>query len=139
MKLAVGQTASYDKTITEESVLRFAELSGDSNPLHVDEKYAKQTRFGRPIAHGALTFAIISAALGTKLPGTGAIFLKQSIEFIKPVYFGDTITATVEVSSILEEKELVTLSTECTNQRGELIARGEATMLYHEANHPRQE
>jgi len=133
MRLTVGQKASFSKTITKESVLRFVELTGDSNPLHVNEVYAKQTRFGKPVAPGAFTFAIISATLGTRLPGPGAIYLRQSIEFIKPVYFDDTITATVEVSSILEEKGLVNLTTECTNQHGVQVARAEAGILYPDA------
>jgi len=133
LELAVGQKASYSRTITEYDVLRFADITGDLNPLHVDESYARHSRFGTRIAHGALTFGLISAAIGTRLPGAGTIYRTLSLEFIKPVYFDDTITATVEIAAIFEDKGVVTLKTQCTNQRGEIVARGEAVVLHADA------
>lgn len=129
-KFSIGQTASFSKTITEPAVRTFAEISGDHNPLHLDEAYAKQTRFGARIAHGALTAGIISAAIGNELPGVGSIYLSQMTKFVKPVYFGDTITATVEITAIRTDKGIVTLKTICTNQKNEMVADGEA-MVFH--------
>jgi 3-hydroxybutyryl-CoA dehydratase len=129
-KFSIGQTASFSQTITEHAVRTFAEISGDHNPLHLDEAYAKQTRFGARIAHGALTAGIISAAIGNELPGVGSIYLSQMTKFVKPVYFGDTITATVEITAIRTDKGIVTLKTICTNQKNEMVADGEA-MVFH--------
>jgi 3-hydroxybutyryl-CoA dehydratase len=95
MALEIGQKATFGKRITEHDVQAFAEISGDKNPLHVDAAYAGQSRFGARIAHGALVFGLISAALGTELPGPGTIYLSQTVKFVKPVYFDDTIVATV--------------------------------------------
>ncbi len=131
MPFVIGQKASFSKQITERDVATFAEISGDKNPLHLDDTYAKQTRFGARIAHGAFTFALISAALGMNLPGPGTVYMSQSLKFVKPVYLNDTITATVEITAIRAEKGIVTLKTECANQRGEKIAEGEA-VVFHE-------
>ncbi len=131
-QFTVGQKASFSKQITERDVVTFAEISGDKNPLHLDAAYAKQTRFGARIAHGAFTFALISAALGTELPGPGTVYMSQSLKFIKPVYLDDTITATVEITALRADKGIVTLKTECANQRGEKIAEGEA-VVFHES------
>lgn len=125
----VGESASLTRTITEDDVVAFACLTGDTNPLHLDEAYARTTRFGRRIAHGLLTAGLISALLGTELPGPGAIYLEQSLRFLEPVYPGDTITATVEVTAYREDKGLVTLRTECFNQQGEQVLTGEAVLL----------
>lgn len=125
----VGESASLTRTITEDDVVAFARLTGDTNPLHLDEAYARTTRFGRRIAHGLLTAGLISALLGTELPGPGAIYLEQSLRFLEPVYPGDTITATVEVTAYREDKGLVTLRTECFNQQGEQVLTGEAVLL----------
>jgi 3-hydroxybutyryl-CoA dehydratase len=132
MTFSIGQKASFSKSITEQDVATFAEISGDKNPLHLDDEYAKQTRFGARIAHGAFTFALISAALGTELPGPGTVYMSQSLKFIKPVYLDDTITATVEITALRADKGIVTLKTECANQRGEKIAEGEA-VVFHES------
>ena len=132
MTFSIGQKASFTKQITERDVATFAEISGDKNPLHLDDAYAKQTRFGARIAHGAFTFALISAALGTELPGPGTVYMSQSLKFIKPVYLDDTITATVEITALRADKGIVTLKTECANQRGEKIAEGEA-VVFHES------
>jgi len=127
--LYVGATASWSKTITSADVRAFAALSGDENPLHLDEAFARNTRFGRPIVHGMLVASLISAVLGQQLPGPGTIYLSQSLEFLRPVYPGDTITATVEVIHVREDKPVVTLIARCTNQNGEEVVRGEAVVL----------
>ncbi len=129
MMLRVGDRASYTKTITAEDIRAYAELTGDKNPLHLDENYARNTRFGRVIAHGMLTASLISAVIGTKLPGPGAIYLEQRLRFTKPVYPGDTVTAEVEVVEFREEKGVVRLRTDCLNQRGERVIEGEAVLL----------
>lgn len=130
--LSIGQTASLTKTVTEADISLFAGATGDFNPLHIDEEFAKRTRFGERIAHGFLTAGLISAVLGTRLPGPGSIYLSQSLNFHKPVRIGDTITATVEVSAYNEEKRIVTLETNCYNQDGVVVLSGEAVVLLEE-------
>jgi 3-hydroxybutyryl-CoA dehydratase len=124
-----GQSASFTKTISEADVVLFAGISGDFNPLHIDEEYARQSRFGRRIAHGLLSAGLISRVLGMQLPGPGAIYLKQDLKFLAPVFIGDTITATVEVLSYREDKYIVTLQTDCINQHGQKVLTGEAVLL----------
>ncbi len=131
--LAVGAKASLGKTITERDVRAFADVSGDHNPLHLDADYARQTRFGARIAHGAFSAALISAVLGNVLPGEGTVYLSQSLKFLKPVFFDDTITATAEITAIRADKGIVTLKTTVTNQRGEVVADGEAVVLNEKA------
>jgi 3-hydroxybutyryl-CoA dehydratase len=125
----IGERASFSKTISEEDVRAFASLTHDFNPLHLDAEYASRTRFGRPIAHGILTAGLISTVLGTRLPGTGAIYLNQTLKFLAPVYHGDTITATVQVTAWRPDKRIVTLQTECHNQEGTCVLSGEAVMM----------
>lgn len=132
-KFSIGQKASFSKTITEKDVFAFAEISGDHNPLHLDEAYAKTTRFGARLVHGALTAGLISAALGNDLPGVGSIYMGQTTKFVKPVYFDDTITATVEISAILADKGIITLKTTCANQHGETVVEGEAVVFHPDA------
>ncbi len=133
MPFALGQKAAFTKQITARDVRAFAELSGDTNPVHLDENYARQSRFGARIAHGALSVALISAVLGSQLPGEGTVYLSQSIKFVKPVYFDDTITATAEIIALRADKGIVTLKTVCANQRGEVVAEGEAVVLNEKA------
>jgi len=125
----VGERASFTKTISEKDVDAFAELIGDFNPLHVDEAFARQSRFGGRIAHGAFTAGLISAALGNDLPGPGGIYLSQTVDFLAPVYLGDTITAVVEVVSWRPDKRIITLSTDAYNQNEERVASGEAVLM----------
>jgi 3-hydroxybutyryl-CoA dehydratase len=132
-QFSVGQKVSFSKTISEKDVNTFAEISGDHNPLHLNAEYAKTTRFGARIAHGALTAGLISAAIGNDLPGVGSIYMSQSTKFVKPVYFDDTITATVEISAIRTDKGIITLKTDCKNQRGEIVAEGEAVIFHPDA------
>ncbi|GBD08536.1 (R)-specific enoyl-CoA hydratase [Candidatus Thermoflexus japonica] len=129
VEIRVGSTASWTKTITRADVETFAALTGDDNPLHLDEEFARNTRFGRPVVHGMLVAGLISAVLGRMLPGPGTIYLRQTLEFRRPVYPGDTITAVVEVMDVREDKPVVTLATRCFNQSGEEVVRGEATVL----------
>jgi 3-hydroxybutyryl-CoA dehydratase len=127
--LTVGQRATFSKTITEADIKAFAELSGDKNPLHLDDAFARRSRFGRPVAHGVLVAGVISAVLGNVLPGPGAIYVSQTLEFLRPVFPGDTVTATVEVTAYREDKGIVTLQTTCTNQAGHPVVDGEAVLL----------
>jgi acyl dehydratase len=127
--LKIGDSASLTKTFTDDDVRQFAAISGDANPVHLDEAYAAQTPFKKRIAHGMLTAGLISAVLGTKLPGEGSIYMSQSLSFRAPVYLDDTITARVEVINIRERKPIVTLKTVCTNQEDVVVLEGEAVLL----------
>jgi 3-hydroxybutyryl-CoA dehydratase len=125
----VGTRASVTRTITDAQIRTFAKITGDTNPLHLDDAHAATTRFGGRIAHGMLTAGLISTIIGTKLPGLGAIYLQQQLRFVAPVRPGDTITATGEVIAVRPEKRILTLRTECTNQHGELVITGEAVVM----------
>ena len=127
MQLKLGDRASLSKTITEADVAEFARITLDTNPLHLDEEYAKQTRFGGRIAHGMLGAGLISAVIGTKLGGP--IYLGQTLRFQKPIRIGDTLTATAEVIAVRQDKNIVTLKTSVMNERGEEVIAGEATVL----------
>ena len=129
MKFNVGDRAEITKTIDEADIQAFAEVTGDHNPIHLDETFAKTTRFGRRIAHGMLSASLISAVLANKLPGEGSIYLGQTLQFVAPVFPGDEVTARVTVKEIREDKPIVKLETVCVNQRGETVIRGEATVL----------
>jgi 3-hydroxybutyryl-CoA dehydratase len=125
----IGQRATFTKTVTESDVTTFAGLIGDFNPIHVDAEYARKSRFGQRVAHGMFTGGLISAVLGNKLPGPGAIYLSQQIEFLAPVFIGDTITARVEVSAWRPEKRIITLKTDAYNQAEEQVVTGKAVLL----------
>jgi 3-hydroxybutyryl-CoA dehydratase len=127
---AVGARATRVRTFTDADIVRFAEVSGDRNPVHLDDAYAARSPFGRRVAHGFLTGSLISAVIGMDLPGPGSIYLGQTLKFLAPVYIGDTVTVSVEVIGVREEKRLVTLRTDCTNQDGKLVLTGEATVKY---------
>jgi acyl dehydratase len=129
MTMKPGDTAEITKTIEQADIDAFADLTGDHNPVHVDEEFAKTTRFGRRIAHGMLTASLISAVLANKLPGEGSVYLGQTLEFKAPVFPGDEITARVTVKEMREDKPIVKLETLCINQRDEIVIRGEATVL----------
>ena len=132
-ELTVGKTAQFAKTITEADVTLFAGVTGDFNPVHVDAVAAAKTRFGGRIAHGMLSAGLISAAIANRLPGPGSIYLGQTLRFTLPVRIGDTITATITVSELLTKRR-VKLSTICTNQNGETVLDGEATVMLDESN-----
>ena len=128
-RIEVGQRASHSRTISEEDVAQFARSTGDMNPFHVNEQYAKHTRFGRRIAHGMLVTGLISAVMGMKLPGPGTIYLHQELDFRHPVYIGDTVTAVVEVLEVRKDQPIVMLSTRCYNQDNILVVEGKAVVM----------
>ncbi|WP_300668092.1 MaoC family dehydratase [Desulfoluna sp.] len=127
-EISVGDWAEVAKTISESDVYTFAGVTGDFNPAHVNEHYAKGTFFKRRIAHGMLSAGLISNVLGTHLPGPGAVYISQELNFTAPVYIGDTITARAEVVERVPEKNRVILKTVCTNQEGTVVIMGTARM-----------
>lgn len=124
--LAVGQRASFSKTITDADLSHFVAITGDVNPLHVDDEFARSTFFGSRIAHGMLTASLFSTLVGMRLPGTGAIYRSQTLEFLKPVRVGDTVTAVFEVTAIDRESNRIEVASWIENQRGEVVIRGSA-------------
>ena len=124
-----GDATTRSMTVSDETIRGFAEVTGDTNPVHLDDDYAAGTRFGRRIAHGMIAAGLISATLANDLPGPGTVYLSQSLKFKLPVFPGDTITATVEVVSVRDDKPIATLSTVCTNQSGAVVLEGEAVVL----------
>lgn len=128
-ELKPGDCAVISKTISESDVYLFAGITGDFNPAHVDEITAKAGRFGGRIAHGMLGAGLISAVLGTRLPGPGTIYLGQELSFTKPVRIGDTVTALCTVNKLIPEKNIAYIDTICTNQRGETVIKGTATVM----------
>jgi 3-hydroxybutyryl-CoA dehydratase len=128
-ELSLGQKASFTKQVTEQDVVLFAAVSGDVNPVHLDEAFAADTMFGGRIAHGMLSGAIISAALAMELPGPGVIYLGQTLRFSRPVRIGDEVTAQLEVTEKREGKGIVKLACEVVNQDGKVVVSGEATVL----------
>ncbi|MFC4804723.1 MaoC family dehydratase [Filifactor villosus] len=117
-KIKVGDSATVSKCFFEEDVVDFADLSTDNNPIHLDKQYAEHTVFKKNIVHGMLVSSLISSVLGTKLPGEGSIYLKQSLEFLKPVYFGEECTAEVKVVSKNDDKRILVLETSVTKEDG---------------------
>ncbi len=130
MKFKINEQVSLVKQFSPSDVDTFAAITGDFNPVHVDEEYAKKSIFKKRICHGMLVSSLFSALLGTKLPGEGSIYVGQDIKFIKPVYIGDTITAKVTITNIIHEKKRIILLTEAFNQNNELVITGEAKILY---------
>jgi 3-hydroxybutyryl-CoA dehydratase len=126
--LTDGQSAEFTKTVTEEDIIKYAEVSGDTNPVHLDADYAATTMFKERIAHGMLTAGFISAVFGTIMPGPGSIYVNQSLKFRAPVKIGDTVTATVTVTSKVPEKKFVAFSTVCS-VGGKPVLEGEATLM----------
>ena len=124
----VGQSASLKKVFSSDDVKAFAELSLDRNPIHLDEVYAEQSLFGKRIVHGFFVGSLISAVFGTVLPGEGAIYLHQEMNFRKPVYHGEEITATVTVTNIKKEKSILYFDTKCENGQGEIVIDGNAVL-----------
>ena len=128
-ELAVGQVASLVSMVDDARIRAFADVSGDSNPMHLDAAFGSRTRFGGPIAHGMLSASFISAVIGTMLPGPGAIYVSQSLRFTAPVRAGDVITARVEVVELYPERRRVRLATNCSNQQGHVVVSGEALLV----------
>ena len=125
-EIAIGDNATYTRLITNQEVEAFAAISGDHNPLHLDPDYAATTPYGECIAHGMLTGALISAAIAMQLPGPGSVYLNQSLQFRAPVFLGDTLTVTLEVTEKHGKRPWVTLSCTVENQDGKAVAKGEA-------------
>jgi len=125
-ELEVGEAAEMAKTVSESDIYNYAGVTGDFNPAHINEVYAKKTFFKTRIAHGMLTAGFISAVIANQLPGPGTIYIRQELNFLAPVHIGDTITARVEVAEIMTEKNRMKLKTSCLNQDGTVILDGEA-------------
>ena len=128
-EISIGDKASFQKTISETDVYLYAGITGDQNPAHINQVESEKTMFKGRIAHGMLTAGLVSAVLGMKLPGPGTIYLGQELKFTAPVRFGDTIEAVVEVIEKNEEKNRLKLSTICTNQNGDIVLKGVATVM----------
>lgn len=127
--LKVGDYAEHSKTISESDVYLFAGVTGDFNPAHLNAQAAAHTMFKERIAHGMLSAGLISAVLGMQLPGPGAIYLSQTLKFLAPVMFGDTITARAEVTERNVDRNRITLKTTCVNQTGKVVVDGEAVIM----------
>ena len=127
--IAVGDSAQITRRVTEGDIAGFVDAVGDYNPVHADRAYAASTVFKEPIAPGIWTAGLISAVIGTRLPGPGAIYLSQDLKFLKPVKAGDTISARVEVIEVNRERNRIRLRTGCTNQRAEDVLSGEAVVM----------
>jgi 3-hydroxybutyryl-CoA dehydratase len=128
-QLSVGQTYESKVTITEDMIKRFADATGDYNPIHLDEDYAKGTIFKTRVAHGMLQAGILSGILGMRFPGVGTIYLSQAMRFLKPVFIGDEITFSLKVLELIREKNRVRIETVCANQKGEGVLSGEALVM----------
>lgn len=122
----IGQKGFFSKTLTQTDVYMYAGISGDFNPVHVNEVEAEKSIFRKQVVHGMLTASLISTVIGTIMPGKGSIYLGQNLKFIKPVFFGDTITAVVTITGIIKEKNILELETQEFNQNGELVVDGMA-------------
>jgi acyl dehydratase len=127
--LKIGDSASTSKQFSDADVRDFAAISGDRNPIHLDDNYAAETQFKRRIVHGMLTSGLISAVLGMQLPGPGSIYLKQTLNFRAPVFIDDTIKAVVTVTHVRDDKPIVTLDTKCFNQDDTVVLDGEAILF----------
>ena len=127
--MRIGDEAFDEKTITKEDVQSFADVTGDHNPVHLDESFAQNTLFKKCIVHGMFSASLISKVIGTQLPGYGSIYLNQTLNFKRPVYLGDTITTVVSVKDIVLEKKTLILNTYCANQNGKVVLDGEATVM----------
>jgi len=128
--IKVGDKASLSRVFTEEDVIKYSEISTDTNPIHLDETYASSTVFGKRIVHGMLVASMFSALIGVELPGEGSIYLGQSLSFKAPVLIGDQVTASVEIVRIRDDKPIVTLRTICINNEGQVLIEGEAVVKY---------
>ena len=126
--IRIGEQAEFSKTISESDIYLYAGITGDFNPAHVNESYAKKTFFHSRIAHGLLSAGLISAVIASRLPGPGTIYLKQELNFTAPVYIGDTIKALVEVLDVSIPENKVTLKTICTNHKDETVITGKAVV-----------
>ncbi len=129
MELKIGDTFSVSKEITDELIRNFADVSGDHNPIHLDDNFAKETRFGKRIGHGMLTASFISAVLGYEFSIRKVVYLGQTLQFKHPTFIGDIVTAKGVVKHIREDKPIVTITTTCENQDGIILLEGEAVLM----------
>ncbi len=129
MDLKIGDSFSTKREITDEVIRKFADVSSDFNPIHLDDEFAAKTRFGKRIAHGMLSGAFISAVLGNEFRERKTVYLSQTMKFTAPVFLGDTVTTTATITNIREDKPIVTLETVCTNQNGETTLTGESVIM----------
>lgn len=129
MEINIGDSFSIARDVTDELIRKFADLSGDHNPIHLDDEFAKKTRFGRRIAHGMLSGAFISAVLGSEFGEQKIVYLSQTMRFTAPVFLGDTVTTTATITNIRKDKGIVTLETICANQKGETTLKGESIVM----------
>lgn len=129
MDIIVGSRFTASKKITDDVIRSFAQLSGDFNPIHIDEDFASKTRFGKRIAHGMISGALLSAVLGTEFGEKQVVYMSQTMKFLAPVFIDDTITATATVKHIREDKPVVTVETVVTNQDDQVVVSGEAVLL----------
>lgn len=127
-EIKIGMTASYTQTITDADIKAFAGVSGDRNPVHLDQEYAENSRYKKRLAHGIMTASYFSALFGTKIPGEGCVYVSQSLNFIRPVYINDTVVATVEVIKIDKEKRRILFKTTC-KVKNKIVTNGEATIF----------
>ena len=127
-EIEIGMEVSYSQTITDADVKNFAGISGDRNPIHLDNEYAENSRYKKRIAHGLLTASFFSALFGTKIPGEGCVYTSQSLKFKRPVYIGDTVTARVEVTHIDIKAKKVTFRTTC-RVKNKIVTDGEAELF----------
>lgn len=127
----IGDVVTEKIVVTEEMVMLFAKASGDFNPIHVDEEYAKNTRFGKRIAHGMMSAALISRVLAMKL-GLGGVYLSQSLKFLKPIFLEEEVTVTLTVLKLREDRGIAVVETNITKQNGETCVKGEATIMFGE-------
>ena len=127
--IQIGDSASFTKTVTETDIILYAGISGDFNPAHINAEAAKEGMFKQRIAHGMLSAGFISCVLGMQLPGPGTIYMGQELKFVKPVYIGDTVTATATVTERIVEKNRLKLETIVTNQNGDVVISGTATVM----------
>ena len=129
MKIKIGDSFSRSREVTDQLVRDFAEVSGDHNPIHLDDEFAAGTRFGSRIAHGMLSAAFISGVLGNEMAERKVVYLSQTLRFTAPVFIGDTVTTTSTVKAIREDKNIITLETICANQHGETVVSGEGVLM----------
>jgi len=128
-KIGIGMMSRQEFIVSEERIRAFAELTGDMNPVHLDEEFAKTTQFGRRIAHGMLVASFISKVLGRDFPGEGTIYVSQKVRFRRPVFIGDTVTVEVEVTEKNDEKKRLILRTDVISEAGEKVIIGEAEVM----------
>lgn len=132
MRFKVGDSDTVTMVITDEMVRAFAVLSGDDNPVHLDDDFAAKTRFKKRIAHGMLLGALLSRVAGTKIPGPGTIVISQDIRYKEPCYIGDTVTAEIKILHLRADKPIIKISSRVTNQNGGVLIDGGAILYFEE-------